>query len=57
MRKKKHFRINATDKQFDRFFVINYAKAPGEGGGETGVSFPTALSRQLTILSPESVKT
>ena len=33
MRKKKHFRINATDKQFDRFFVINYAKAPGEGGG------------------------
>ena len=30
MRKKKHYKINPLEQTFDRYYIINYAKEPGE---------------------------
>lgn len=36
MRKKAHRRINASNREYDRFYVINYLVRPCELHGGTG---------------------
>eukprot|EP01104_Vermistella_antarctica_P019633 TRINITY_DN779_c0_g1_i1.p1 TRINITY_DN779_c0_g1~~TRINITY_DN779_c0_g1_i1.p1 ORF type:complete len:653 (+),score=151.40 TRINITY_DN779_c0_g1_i1:136-2094(+) len=54
MRKKKHFKIDARNAEYDRFYVVNYmpkdqpsasthASSPAGSGGRTGNTFTVAL--------------